>query len=269
VSEGNDRLLDVLERVMRSPDRDWGVRELAGKVDSSVSSVHRTLADLAARGFVQLTETGKYRAGGHLFALASLLLSGTDLISNADACMEVLVAKANETAYLVLYDEASDHGVFTRSISCDQPLRYVIKIGSTTPLNVGAAGKAILSQLPDEFVDVLPLSTYTSKSIGDRQALMLELATIRDAGYAVSVGERLEEASGIAAPIVLRGQVVGAVTLTIPTARLRTERIPELGGYVAEAARSIAERTVSVAHMVRSRSGEEQPVNVPSAESRS
>jgi hypothetical protein len=85
MSDADERMLAVLENLVRFPDHGRGVRELAARLEVSVTAVHRTLSSLARRDFARLTDAGRYRAGTRLYALSSALHSNADLIAVATA----------------------------------------------------------------------------------------------------------------------------------------------------------------------------------------
>jgi IclR family acetate operon transcriptional repressor len=242
LAEQIDRWLGVLQALMGSPNREWGVRELAGKLDITPSTTQRILASLESRGFARRSDNERYVPGPNLYALSSRLLSQSDVLILAQEAMRELVDDLNETAHLALYDPNSQQAVFSSSVQCAYPVRYVIEPGMRTPLNAGATGKAMLAYLPESVVADLVLPKFTESTVTDRAALMRELAQIRHSGYAVSSGERIEGASGIASAVLSREGVVGALTISVPTYRFDTKRIPEFGAKLSRAAASVSMR---------------------------
>ncbi|MEG0156163.1 MAG: helix-turn-helix domain-containing protein, partial [Anaerovoracaceae bacterium] len=57
-----DRALDIIEVLAINPEG-IGVTDLADSVDLHKSTVHRLLGTMAARGYVEKTETGMYKIG--------------------------------------------------------------------------------------------------------------------------------------------------------------------------------------------------------------
>lgn len=242
MAEQIDRLLGVLQALMGHPNREWGVRELAGNLGITSSTTQRILASLEARGFARRSDNERYLPGPNLYALSSRLLAQSDVLVLAHEAMRELVDDLNETAHLALYDPHGQQAVFSSSVQCAYPVRYVIEPGMRTPLNAGATGKAMLAHLPESVVAKLALTKFTESTVVDRQALLRELALIRRRGYATSSGERIEGASGIAAAVLSRDGVVGALTISVPTYRFDTKRIPEFGEKLARAAASVSVR---------------------------
>ena len=83
----------------------------------------------------------------------------------------------------------------------------------------------------------LPLVAITPNTLTDREQLLEELATIRQCGYAVSVGERSLWASAAAAPIRdWSGKPIAAISVLGPSHRLTSEVLPALGEQVKQVA---------------------------------
>src|SRR5690606_21507438 len=104
--------------------------------------------------------------------------------------------------------------------------------------------------MPESTRDHIELERYTPNTPQDREALAKELATIRERGYAVSFGERYDGAVGIAAPVIVRGAVVGGLSITVPQSRLDVDRIrwpsEQLRWAVREMADQIPAHSVAV-----------------------
>jgi DNA-binding IclR family transcriptional regulator len=69
---------------------------------------------------------------------------------------------------------------------------------------------------------------------------MAELATIRATGYAVSEGEKLVGARGIAAPVFSNTGIVGCLCLTSPKHHIPDDAVPEIGKEVAASAAALS-----------------------------
>ena len=75
------------------------------------------------------------------------------------------------------------------------PVRYALDMGSTLPLYLGAAGKAMMAFLPESEAEALIRNhqiTALTRYVPKTGALRKELKTIRRRGYAISNGERVE-----------------------------------------------------------------------------
>jgi DNA-binding IclR family transcriptional regulator len=158
-----------------------------------------------------------------------------------------LVALANETALLGLYDDARREMMFIAASESSQPVRYVNKMWEWMPVYAGASGLAIMAFLPPEtqqdIITRTKLAPLTDRTITERYKLEHQLKLIRKQGYAASKGQRTNGAVAIAAPIFSSSnQVLGDVVITIPEQRFDPSTEGELGAYVMACADRITTR---------------------------
>jgi DNA-binding IclR family transcriptional regulator len=125
-----------------------------------------------------------------------------------------------------------------------QPLRLSVQPGRRVPLHAGASQKALLAFLPEDAVDRIlsqPLERLCERTIVDPSDLRAELSIIRERGWARSAEETNLGVSGIAIPVLSeRGNVVCAVGIAGPSARLDDTRIAAEFRQVESAAEEIA-----------------------------
>lgn len=238
-SDAVGRTVAVLRCLVDHAGEPVGVRAVAGKTSISRSAVQRILARLADLGLAVVDEDGRYLTGPLLLELASGLVSQSSLIQTADIVMRQLVDEFDESAYLTVLIPDEDRISFVHVVECNQRIRYIVPIGSGAPLHAGAAGKAVLAWMnrDDNLGD---LEAYTLETVTDPKLLQEDLELIRERGYAVSTGERIEGASGIAAPVFLDGRVIGSISVAVPRSRLRAEDMPVLGVQVSEKAKQLS-----------------------------
>lgn len=181
-----------------------------------------------------------YRAGLGMYLLATSILHKTSLVQISREIMRDLVERTNESACLNLLDRDKEAFTVAAVEESVEHLQYVIETGKLHPLHAGASGKAILAFQPDDFVlRVLSreLPRITKGTLTDAVKLKAQLAKIRQVGYSISQGERLEGAVGIAAPVFDHsGCAVGSVQLTIPHHRYRPADLPRFSEAVSAAA---------------------------------
>jgi len=84
----------------------------------------------------------------------------------------------------------------------------------------------------DQILNQHGLPQVTENTITDRQELFDELDTVREQGFAIDNEERVDGVWCIGAPIKSEGNVLGAVSVSGPTNRMKSERfddgIPEM-----------------------------------------
>jgi IclR family acetate operon transcriptional repressor len=94
----------------------------------------------------------------------------------------------------------------------------VAEVGRISVAHATAAGKVFLAyggKLADG-----PLRSFTDRTITERSVLEVELASIRDRGWAQAVGEREDDMNAIAAPVFDRaGKLVAILGVQGPAVR--------------------------------------------------
>jgi len=219
------KALKTLGWLIQTPSAEAGVREMAAALGLSPSNAHNLLTALVNEGFVQQDpRTARYALGPELLRWAHLVIARTPLRQVALEHMRRLVEACNETAVLGVYNRARREMMFAVSVDSTHPLRYAIALNEWIPVHTGASGLAIMAFLPDAEIRTIiqrtGLEPMTPRSITKPKRLLEELKTIRRNGYALSHGQRIPGAVGLAAPVFgSGGEVVGDVNLTIPEQR--------------------------------------------------
>jgi len=210
-------------------DNDAGIRETAKELGLAPSTVHRILSVLQQSGYVRKLKNGRYAVGIELVRLALLVLQKFDQSALIHQTLQRAMENTGETC--VLYIVAADHAqVFVMDVAhSSHPLQYQIKVGDCHQITAGASGQASLAFFPGtlrEQIASRELTKYTNETIQDKKRLLDRLEQIRKRGYAISKGEHIEGAVGIAVPIFTEidgTRVAGNVCVTIPQQRFRDE----------------------------------------------
>jgi len=235
-----------------TPDMpEMGVRKLAKKLGMPKSTVHRLLAALEQEGFVeQDARTDLYRLGFELVILAGYALGNLDVRRVALSFMDQLAERWKETvdldvlrgAYIIIVEQI--------------PGQHVLNTGGAwatrLPAHCTSTGKVLLAYAGPEYVEKhLPaeLERYSPHTITTREALLEELAKIREQGYARSWGERDEFVNALGVPIRgLTGEVIAAMSISGLSARIDECTAMEMTKALKQAAKEISARLGYAAH---------------------
>jgi DNA-binding IclR family transcriptional regulator len=106
-------------------------------------------------------------------------------------------------------------------------------IGQLTPLYCTSSGKVLLAHLEPghrtQLLDAAGMSALTPHTVTAPDRLNLELARVREAGYAIAVEEYELGLNAVAAPVHDRsGRVIAAVSVSGPSYRLDGPRVKQL-----------------------------------------
>lgn len=234
-----------LLRAFGNGAHELGVSELGRKVNLHKSTVSRLLATLEQEGLVErVPGTEKYRLGYELLRLAGQVTHFGDVRAAAQPVLADLAERSRETVNLAVLDD--DEVINVDQASGPHLVRIGNWVGRRTPLNCVANGKALLAFQPESAIEGIlaqPLPRFTERTITDPEALRVELARVRECGYAEALGEIEEGLNAVAAPVWdASGQVVAAVSVSGPAYRVTAERAPELGRLTMDAADGISRR---------------------------
>ena len=192
-------------------------------LDVAPSTVHRLLAMLQYRGFVQQNAaTRAYEAGPTLDRIAVSLLRRMDVRERARPVLEQLSAELQETVHLGRLQ--GGNVLFIHSIESPRAVRVGSRLGRSMPAHCTSTGKAMLAQLgTEQLMTLFPdqdLVQQTPKSIATRDDLFRALGTVRRRGYATSNGESEDGVSSVAIALDPPVNPPLAVNVSVPTSRM-------------------------------------------------
>ncbi|HMM22868.1 MAG TPA: IclR family transcriptional regulator [Selenomonadales bacterium] len=232
--EGNDvinsidRALDIL-LLLQQEGREMGVTQISAVLGIYKSTVHRTLATLENKGFVQQNpDNGKYWLGIRLYSLGMLIRERLPLRNIAYPYAKALAEKFNEVVHVSVNDNTASgypkHVIIDKAMG-QQVLSLTPPIGSSAPSHCAAVGKCLLAFGPRQALQKYignPLPVFTEKTIRNWDDLLKELDRIKARGYAVDDEELELGLTCVAAPILGRNaEIIAAVSLSGPTSRVR------------------------------------------------
>ena len=221
-----------------------GVREVARQTQLSPSTVGRMMGYMKEHGILnQDPETLQYMMGSKVLEWAGIYTVTSDIRSISLPVMVRLQEKTRETVSLYVLED--NERVCVERLESPETVRIVARVGRRIPLYAGSAGKVFLAFLPEEqresIFSNLDLKPITERTITDVRKLRTELVQIKKLGYAVSRGEWVIDASGVAAPIFdQRGCIIAAMTISGPTQRFTNPVIKEIAALVLEEAKKIS-----------------------------
>jgi DNA-binding IclR family transcriptional regulator len=229
------RAIAILEELSQARG-ELGTNEIARRTGINVSTISRILATLAAGGLVDHVEsTGRYRLGAGVVRLANA--AAVDIRSLARPHLEQLAKGIGETTTLSVPGE---HEAFTLDfVQSELSVRSVAEVGRTSVAHATAVGKVFLAhggRLPGG-----PLHAYTDRTITDRSVLEVEIATVRERGWAQALGEREEDMNAVAAPVLDQaGKLVAIFGVQGPAVRFSPRAMRVAVGLLAEQAALIS-----------------------------
>ena len=241
-----DRALLIIE-TLAEDDEGYRLCDLAIRTGLSTSTVHRLLATLEKRRFVQFDRyASKWHVGAQSFAVGATFARRRNFTAQAMPYLRKLRDQTRETANLAAVDDGSII-VLTRMES-REIMRSLTKVGGRVAMVASGAGKAVLATYSDEDVSAIirrqGMPRLTEKSIVRPSELFRELQAIRRQGYAVDDEEARMGLRCVAAVVYSDcSEPLAAISVSGMTSRVTDDRLPALGRTVREVA---AELTVAL-----------------------
>ena len=204
-------------------DAELGISEIAERMDLSKSTTYGLINTLTVFGYLEQTESKKYRLGLKLFELGNLVQSRMDIRMEAKPYCQLLADKYRTTVHLATFSE--DEIIYIDKVDNNSSVVVYSQIGKRAPMYCTGVGKAILAFLPEEYVEKYVASTsllpVTEHTITTREKLLEELSKIRERGYAADDEEIEPGLHCIAAPIFNhKRQPRMAISLSFPYGRI-------------------------------------------------
>jgi DNA-binding IclR family transcriptional regulator len=240
--ESADRVLRLLE-LFRPGDSDLTLSTIAERMSLPKSSVHRLLATLIAREFVERDPlTRRYRLGLRVFEIGSVAIHERGLHRAAHPAIEELATTSGETCHLAVL--SGTDAVYVYKIDGGRSITMSSRVGGRAPCYCTSIGKVLIAWAGGQTLEQVASSqfrAFTPNTIVDKDALAAELVKVRRKGYALDLEEFELGLRCISAPVRDHtGNVLAALGLAGPAGRLTTERLHELVGPVTMAAESVS-----------------------------
>jgi DNA-binding IclR family transcriptional regulator len=196
----------LLLKCFDDPGERLSLATLAQRTELYKSTILRLSASLSFMGFLKRTPDGHYMLGPELSRLGLLALSQprSKLEEAIRPVLHRLVSATRETASFYVIANARRICMFRENSL--QPARHHLEEGTLHPLGRGAASQVLLAY---------------RKEPRDKKA-----RSIRQAGWAISEGERYPDVSAVAVPVLNdKEQLIGALNVSGLRVRLTPAKL--------------------------------------------
>jgi IclR family acetate operon transcriptional repressor len=240
------RALDILE-TLASYGGNLSVADMATATSLPMPTAHRLIRTLVERGYVRQLPNRTYALGFRLLPLAAV--ANTAIGAGAMPILSGLVAELGETANLAVL--AATEAEYIAQVPSKYTMRTFTEVGRRVELHSTGVGKALLAQLDGEAVEKIidrrGLGRRTEHTITTRVALLAELDTIRQRGYALDEQEQEIGVRCIAAPLPSDTMTWMAVSVSGPLTRMDDKLIERAAPILKSAAIQLAEQITEAA----------------------
>jgi DNA-binding IclR family transcriptional regulator len=196
--------------------------EIARSTGLYKSTILRLMESLQDAGYVIRIEESKYTLGPTIMLLGMTYERTNPLRHHILPVMERLVVLGTESPSFHVRQTAAERLCLFRLNSHHSTLDRVLT-GDRLPIQRGAAGKVLLA-------------------FGEPPETGAEMDKIREACFAVSLGERDKLCAGVAAPVFSRAnRLIGALSFSGPKERFQDEDVARMKTQMLTAVREISE----------------------------
>jgi DNA-binding IclR family transcriptional regulator len=238
--------LALLERIA-AMDHPVSLADVAAGSDVPRPTLHRWLNALATAGLLERSPDGRrFELASRASQLAFAILANRPGAALRHDLLEKVVRSVGESCNLTVL-----HGTevtYIDRVEAMWPLRITFQRGSRVPVHCSASGKLFLALMPPAKRDLilrdLAFERFTDNTIGDHEALLAELATIRKERYALDREEYQAGLVCLAVPMIQRiGRspvCVAALAMQAPVSRMSYEAMLEKLPALNAAAQAMA-----------------------------
>jgi IclR family acetate operon transcriptional repressor len=182
-----DRALTIIE-TLAEDDEGYRLSDLAIRTGLSTSTVHRLLATLENRRFVQFDRTeSKWHVGARAFTVGATFARRRNFTAQAVPYLRKLRDLTRETANLAVVDD--EFIVVLTRMESREIMRSLTKVGGRVAMVASGVGKAVLATYSDADVSAIirhhGMPRLTEKSIVRPGDLFKELEKVRRQGFAI------------------------------------------------------------------------------------
>ena len=208
-----EKALDIIE-IVSNEQQDASLSEIARQTGLPKSTVHRLIATLTGRGYLEKTEAGSYKIGLKLFEAVSCYINNLELQTEARPYIAELTSHLGLTSYLGVLD--GDEVVYIEKLDAVSSVKMYYQIGSRMHAYCSSLGKCLLANYSKAQLDVILAMDNEEFEKGHRC---------------------------IGAPIFdYKGDIIAAVSASGDKRVLTDDRIEEVAEAVMKAASRISHR---------------------------
>lgn len=217
-----ERSFALLELLARAGGR-LPLSDLAERSGLPLGTVHRLLQTLAGGGYVRQDADRRYALGTALLPLGN---AATRLLGSwAQPYLGRLVEVSGETSNLAVLED--DRIVYLAQSPGRHRVRMFTEVGRRVLPHSTAVGKVLMAWQDESQVRRvmarLGLPRHTARTITDPATFLLELARVREQGYAVDDEEEEDGVRCLAVPVGPGATAVAAVSVSGPASRVLRE----------------------------------------------
>lgn len=232
------RVLNTLLLFERHPS--LTVEEIATTIGASIPSAYRYVSLLRELSLVAEAGSGHYVLSTRLLSLSQSIDVSAHLAIAAEPVLRKLSEVTGETSLVI--ERAGDYATCVAINQSDTSIRISYSPRQILPLHRGAGARILLASMGRDWIERYLARIDLSLPAEERSNLLEELDQQLKSEYVVSLGELDDGVCAVAAPIILGGRIVSAITVAGPQYRMGPAVLEKIGNDVRQAAAELSSR---------------------------
>ena len=238
-----EKALDVIEIV--AAQQEATLAEISRQTGLPKSTVHRLIATLSGRDYLEKTESGNYKLGSSLLEVVSCYINNLELQTEARPCISELTSHLGLTSYMGILD--GDEVVYIERLDAISSMKMHYQLGSRIHAYCSSLGKCLLANYSqtqlDSILEDCSFIKFTPNTIASREELDAEIAKVRQQGWIMDDEEYEKGHRCIGAPIFdYKGDIIAAVSASGDKRVITDDRIEDVAAEVVKTAAKISRR---------------------------
>lgn len=240
-TSGVVRTIAILETLSRH--QSINLEHLAKETTLPKATLLRFLSTLVNLGYVYRDPSDLYSLTLKMFSVGSHGLEHIDLINVANPIAQELCDTLGETVHMGVLEE--EEAVYVLKKESSFTIRMYSRVGKTIPLYCTAIGKVFLSDMTEKelstYLANVHLKPFTPNTLRTSEALRMELAQIRERGWASDNEEHEMGTLCIGSGIRdYTGRVVSAMSVSWPLFRFNPEEKEHITTSILQACTNLS-----------------------------
>lgn len=225
-------------------------KEMSKELGLPPSTCSRILSALCKYDFAykQPNDSRFFLGYAHL-RFAQTLMATSDEVSICRPHLDELYRKLEQTVQTVFYAKFNGNYCVVIDVRGAVNTRIAVGLGELMPLHCSAAGKAVLSFIPEyerrKFYKRVPFDRYTTHTIVDEEKLEQDLLEIQRTHISYNYSEFHEGINALAVPVFNSfGKVAGSLAIVGTAASLTNQLMKEKGQLLLSASKTISKQLI-------------------------
>ncbi|MCE5285050.1 MAG: IclR family transcriptional regulator [Pelosinus sp.] len=223
-----ERVLNILNLLSVNADG-LTLTEISKAISVPKSTLYPILQTMTDMNYIQLgKDSFRYKLGISTFCIGSSYSQDEYMLEFTKSIMKNVVAEIKEICQMGVLEGSNVLYVLKEEPEVGLDIRIISRVGKRLPAYCTALGKALLSNYDiEEVKNLYPkgLIPYTENTITDFDILNNQLVTIREKHIAKEYEEVTKGLCCYAVPLESNGNVIAALSVSLPIFRATTEKL--------------------------------------------